>query len=146
MIVAEGVRMRRMPVSRGRPSSLLVALALAAGAAACGAEPVGVGGDAEPAELQTRIEAGTAPFVLDVRTPEEFAGGHVPGAVNIPHDQLAARVGELTAQREAELVVYCERGGRAERATEALAAAGFTGVRHLKGDMSGWRDEGRPTE
>lgn len=131
--------------SRARAFASLAALAsLAVGAVACGA--ANAGGDAEPAELQARIEAGAAPFVLDVRTPEEFARGHVPGAVNIPHDQLPARVGELTAQREAEVVVYCERGGRAGRAAETLAEAGFTGVRHLKGDMSSWRNDGRPTE
>ncbi|HEX5064755.1 MAG TPA: rhodanese-like domain-containing protein [Myxococcota bacterium] len=86
------------------------------------------------------------PFVLDVRTPEEFASGHVPGARNIPIDELASRTGELEAQRQREVVVYCERGSRARKAADALVAAGFTDVKLLAGHMSGWRDAGLPTE
>ena len=86
----------------------------------------------------------TPPVVLDVRTPDEFASGHVPGAMNIPIDQLAARTGELDPQRE--VVVYCERGPRASRAADALVAAGFSDVKLLSGHMSAWRDAGLPTE
>ena len=89
---------------------------------------------------------GTAPLLLDVRTPEEYASGHVPGAVNIPHDQLGSRVNEIEAHRDQEVVVYCERGGRAANAAETLEAAGFITIRHLSGDMSAWRDAGLPTE
>ncbi len=84
-----------------------------------------------------------APLVLDVRSPEEFASGHVPGARNVEYDKVAAQLGELGSPRE--VVVYCERGGRAAKAATVLAAAGFD-VRHLTGDMSGWREQGLPTE
>jgi phage shock protein E len=84
-----------------------------------------------------------APLVLDVRSPEEFASGHVPGARNVEYDKVAAQLGELGSPRE--VVVYCERGGRAAKAADVLAAAGFD-VRHLAGDMSGWREQGLPTE
>ncbi len=84
-----------------------------------------------------------APLVLDVRSAEEFASGHVPGAVNVSHEQVTARIGELDSTRE--VVVYCERGMRADKAAEVLSGAGFK-VRHLTGDMSGWREQGLPIE
>jgi rhodanese-related sulfurtransferase len=83
------------------------------------------------------------PLVLDVRSADEFASGHVPGAINVSHDQVAARIGELGPARE--VVVYCERGTRAAKAAEVLSGAGFT-VKHLSGDMSGWREQGLPIE
>jgi phage shock protein E len=83
-------------------------------------------------------------IVLDVRTPKEFSGGHITGAVNIPHDQLASRLEEVGEQTDRPLVVYCERGGRAAKAENVLRSAGYEAVIHLEGDMSAWRSEGRP--
>jgi len=83
--------------------------------------------------------------ILDVRTTTEFQSGHVPGAINISHDELAGRLDEVEAYREREMVVYCERGGRAAKAHEVLADAGFERLTHLTGDMSGWREAGHPT-
>lgn len=84
--------------------------------------------------------------VLDVRTPEEYAGGHVPGAINVPHTEIAERLDDVDADRSRPVVVYCERGGRAGQAEAALLAGGFTDVLHLEGDMSDWRAKGRPLE
>jgi len=92
--------------------------------------------------LAERIAAGDAPLVLDVRTPAEFASGHVPGAVNIPHTELPARLDELGSDRDREVVVYCESGRRAGWAEQALREAGFTRVHHLEGDMRAWRSDG----
>jgi rhodanese-related sulfurtransferase len=92
-------------------------------------------------ELAERIAAGDAPLVVDVRTPEEFSAGHVPKAINIPYDQIADRKGELGVEDlDREIVVYCESGRRAAEAESALRRAGFSGVRHLEGDMIAWRD------
>ena len=85
-------------------------------------------------------------MILDVRTAEEFASGHVPGAVNVSHDQVSARLDELGSDLDRPVVVYCERGGRAGRAEAVLVDAGFSDVRHLEGDMSAWRAAGRPVE
>jgi len=84
--------------------------------------------------------------ILDVRTPEEFARGHVPNAVLIPHGELASRISELGAETGNPVVVYCESGKRASLAGEVLLDAGFTNVLHLDGDMRGWRANDRPTE
>ena len=98
------------------------------------------------AELAEQISAGTAPFVLDVRTREEFASGHIPGAVNIPHDELPGRMDELGIPRSDEVVVNCRSGRRAAAAERALVAAGFTNVRDLEGHMQAWQRAGYPTE
>lgn len=95
-------------------------------------------------ELLEQLGSGDPPLVLDVRTPEEFASGHIEGAVNIPHDQVDGRIAELSASRDREVVVYCERGGRAAKALDVLERSGFRQVRHLEGDMSGWRSKQLP--
>jgi rhodanese-related sulfurtransferase len=109
-------------------------------ALACGGSTVGVA-DISPQEVLAFEGRADAPLVLDVRSAEEFASGHVPGARHVPYDQVEARVAELGPPRE--VVVYCERGPRASKAAAALTAAGFV-VRHLAGDMSGWRSQGLP--
>lgn len=132
---------------RGALGAALLGLALAGGVAACGA-----GGGAEgiaavePDELEALLESGEGPLLLDVRRPEEFARGHVPGARLIPHDELPDRLDELGAARDGPVVVYCERGGRASAAARVLREAGFRDVRELAGHMARWRREGRPLE
>ena len=84
-------------------------------------------------------------LILDVRTPDEFRSGHVPDALNIPHDQLSDRLAELGSDPDRTVVVYCERGGRAGQAAEVLLDAGYGSVLHLEGDMSDWRAKGHPT-
>jgi rhodanese-related sulfurtransferase len=75
--------------------------------------------------------------VLDVRTAEEFAQGHVPGAINIPLDQLGGRTPELKA--DGEIIVYCLSGGRAQQAIDLLRQKDFKNVVHLSGDYPAWQ-------
>ena len=87
----------------------------------------------EPAEL------GHAPdtVVVDVRSPEEFAAGHVDGAINIPLDTLAERVSEIP--KDARVVTVCGKGGgRSEGAAEQLRALGFRSARPLCGGTQRW--------
>jgi rhodanese-related sulfurtransferase len=81
-------------------------------------------------------------FLLDVRTPQEYAEGHVPGAVNVPHDQLASRLAEVP--KDKDVVLYCKSGRRAGIAADVLAANGYTRLSHLEGDMNAWIEKGRP--
>ena len=97
-------------------------------------------------ELMSRIEAETAPTILDVRTPQEFAAGHVPGAINIPHTELEKRYSELELEGSDELVVYCQSGRRAAIAEAALGDLGFTNVRDLEGHIAAWKEAERPLE
>lgn len=89
------------------------------------------------AELADRVSTRSAPLIIDVRTRSEFNSGHIPGAVNIPYDELPGGLGELESGQE--IVVYCEGGGRSTAAASALRGAGFSTVLHLEGDMSAWR-------
>jgi rhodanese-related sulfurtransferase len=61
--------------------------------------------------------------LLDVRTPKEFADGHIPGALNIPVDELRARLGELP--RDRQIAAYCQVGQRGYLATRILRQAGY---------------------
>lgn len=79
--------------------------------------------------------------MLDVRRPDEYAAGHVPGAVNIPHDQIADRLAELEASKDKPIVAYCGSGRRAAIALATLHEAGFTKLLHLTGDMPGWEQQ-----
>jgi phage shock protein E len=95
-------------------------------------------------ELLARMNASDPPLVLDVRSPKEYAAGHISGAVNLPYNQVEERVGELGPSRNRQVVVYCEHGPRAYLALGALEDAGFRDLRHLDGDMSGWRKKQLP--
>jgi phage shock protein E len=110
-------------------------------AAASSAEPV------SQADLLARLERKDPDLVvLDVRTPAEFAAGHVPGARNIPHDLLSSRVAELAPLRDKQVVLYCRSGRRTLLATDILRKAGFTRLGHLEGDYLAWEAEHRPVE
>ena len=76
-------------------------------------------------------------FVLDVRTPAEFASGHIPGAHLIPVDELEDRLGELPA-RDHAMLVTCAAGGRSTMACELLAERGWTRMLNLAGGMHAW--------
>lgn len=92
------------------------------------------------AEITARDDA---PLLLDVRTPEEFAQGHLPGAVLIPHDQLAARLDEI--DRDRWVLVYCRSGKRAGIAQDILEEAGIE-VRQVEGSWLRWQAEDRPVQ
>ena len=97
-----------------------------------------------PSELSDRLKQPGAPRVIDVRTKAEFETGHVPGAVNIPHNELASRLDEVDA--ESGVVLYCMIGPRARLGEATLRKAGIDGLLHLDGGFAAWRDSGLPAE
>ena len=97
-------------------------------------------------ELMERLDDPDAPIVLDVRTPGEYSRGHVPGAYNLPDQQVPARIEELKQLKDREIVIYCEVGPRSRWVESYLRNQGFTDVKHLQGDMAGWRRSGLPVE
>jgi phage shock protein E len=96
--------------------------------------------------LERSAKKDASMVILDVRTPEEFAQGHVPGAINIPHDKLADRLKELADAKDKDVVLYCRSGKRAGMAADTLKANGFEKLLHLEGDILKWTEEKRPTE
>lgn len=142
---------------RLRPASLSAALlALALGLAACGADagttpaPSAEG----PAEQVVRVvepqaaaellEAEPRPTVIDVRTPGEFAEGHLEGAVliDVQSPDFRDRIAEL--DRDASYVIYCRSGNRSVGARETMAELGFTDVSDIDGGILAWVQAGLP--
>lgn len=82
--------------------------------------------------------------VVDVRTAEEFAKGHLRDAKNIPLADLPARIGELDKSKARSVVVVCQSGARADKAVRQLAAAGFEDVISLDGGLTAWQAAGLP--
>ena len=93
------------------------------------------------ADLAAARESGAQ--VLDVRTDEEWSGGHVPGARHIPLDQLEARLEEIP--KDERIYVICAGGGRSMKAATALVGAGLDAV-NVAGGTNQWIEEGRPIE
>jgi rhodanese-related sulfurtransferase len=89
-----------------------------------------------PEELQHRLNGGDAPFMLDVREPEELTDGLIPGSVNIPMDDLGRRLGELPKDRD--IVVICHLGQRSAYVTTQLEALGYDRVTNLSGGVDAW--------
>ena len=71
-------------------------------------------------------------LLLDVRTPEEYREGHLPGSQNIPLPFLD-RVGEVAKQKAAPLFVYCLSGSRSGQAVRILSSMGYTSVKNIGG-------------
>lgn len=82
--------------------------------------------------------------LVDVRTPGEFAQGHIPGAINIPLNDIKGRANELT--QESPVIVVCATGNRSMSGANQIASAGFTEVYNVQGGTMGWLREGFKTE
>lgn len=88
--------------------------------------------------LKQRLLKSPRPFLLDVRQPDEFAAGHIDGAILIPLGELEQRLGELDQHRE--IVVNCKGGGRSAKAVQFLESRGFVDVANLVGGYIGWKE------
>ena len=77
--------------------------------------------------------ADTAPVWLDVRTAEEFNSGHIEGAINIPHTEIAQRIGELNLDKATPISLYCKSGRRAGIALGILTEMGYSNVTNAGG-------------
>ncbi|HXT35450.1 MAG TPA: MBL fold metallo-hydrolase [Chloroflexota bacterium] len=83
-------------------------------------------------------------LILDVREPEEYAHGHVPGAVNLPQADLATRLQEIPTDRP--VLVICQGGYRSLRAARFLRQAGYTTSESIKGGTTAWEALGKPLD
>ena len=86
--------------------------------------------------------------ILDVREYDEFAAGHLPGAINIPRGVLEFKIGMVpeAAARNASLLIYCRTSGRAALSAVQLHRLGYTDVISMGGGFEQWNNERRPTE
>lgn len=84
-------------------------------------------------------------LVLDVRNPDEFASGHLPGAKNIPIDELANRLGEIEKSKSHVVITVCQSGVRSGTAVSILNKAGFEQAFSLDGGVAEWKAQSLPT-
>jgi len=95
-------------------------------------------------ELAAKLVAAGKVTVLDVRTPAEFAEGHIAGATNINFlaKDFSARAGQL--DRDKVYLLHCASGGRSKRCLPQLTRLGFKLIYHLDGGLSAWEEAGKP--
>ncbi|MCB9450078.1 MAG: rhodanese-like domain-containing protein [Anaerolineaceae bacterium] len=92
---------------------------------------------------QEFVTSDTAHVLIDVRTPEEFASGHIHGAINIPVEVIGSRLSEVPQGEP--IVLYCRSGNRSAQAASILVSAGYTGVYDLGGIID-WQAAGYSLE
>jgi rhodanese-related sulfurtransferase len=97
-----------------------------------------------PQELQSRLGTPEAPLVVDVRAPVEFGVAHVPGALNIPLEELEKRLDEIS--NDNEVLIYCINGTRTRQAEPILYAHDFENIYHLEGAFYSWIKGKHPVE
>lgn len=125
-----------------RASTLVLCLSLVLAAAPGSADD----GQVPAAALAAAIASTAPPLVIDVRSPEEYASGHVPGAILMPVQSFPSAVSQLPAAKDQPIIVYCEMGPRAGLAKAALVYAGYSNVQYLEGHMRAWRSAGLELE
>lgn len=102
--------------------------------------------DADVSQFEKLRASEPKPVVLDVRTPEEFAAGHIPGSILL--DFRSPKFGDEIAKlpRDKPYLVHCAVGGRSAKACEKMSQIGFTNLVNLKGGFKAWQAEGKPVE
>lgn len=97
----------------------------------------------QPADLDLLVQEHPEVRMIDVRTPAEFASGHIAGSYNVPLPDLAEHQRELTATSAGPVVLICRSGRRADTASTQLRAAGLDAVHVLDGGVDAWGASGR---
>ena len=91
-------------------------------------------------EAITMMEEESGYLILDVRTPEEFAEKHIPGAINIPNETIGSEPIPELPDKDQLILVYCRSGNRSKQASEKLAALGYTNIVEF-GGIHDWPGE-----
>ena len=98
-------------------------------------------------ELVAQTSAGAEkPLLIDVREVEEFAAGHVPGALHLSRGTLEGKIEAAASDVSTPVVLYCASGNRSAFAAESLQKMGYANVASLAGGFGAWLKAGRPVE
>ncbi len=97
-----------------------------------------------PPEIAARLIADGECYVVDVRTPEEFAAHRIAGAHLLPVQELNARHPEIPRDTGKKVLIYCEHGVRSVGACQAMAEAGWKNLVNMSGGMAHWMEAGLP--
>lgn len=95
--------------------------------------------------VKEALDKKSAVTIVDVRTPEEYAEGHIAGSVLVPVQTLQEELGKLP-QKDATLFVYCRRGIRGAKAVDLLKKSGYTNVHNMTGGIEVWTAKNYPLE
>lgn len=133
---------------------LLLVLGAALALAACGGAETAapVVEEVDLSTLAASIDVDTANalqgnpnvFMLDVREPDEYAAGHIPGITLIPMGEVADRLSEIPTDQE--VIVTCRSGNRSGQVVDFLREQGFTNVHNMEGGIVAWEAAGYPVE
>ena len=93
-----------------------------------------------PSDAMEIMELESNYIILDVRTPGEFAAGHIPGAINVPNESIADQGPSKLPDKNQLILVYCRSGSRSKRASEKLAKIGYTNIVEF-GGINQWTGE-----
>lgn len=88
-------------------------------------------------EAKKIIDANSEVILLDVRTQQEFADGHIPGAICVPVETIGSNPPSELPDKDATILVYCRSGNRSKQAAEKLVALGYTDIREF-GGINSW--------
>ena len=91
-------------------------------------------------EAITMMEEGSGYIILGVRTPEEFAEKHIPGAINVANETIGTDEIPELPDKDQLILVYCRSGNRSKQASEKLAALGYTNIVEF-GGINDWPGE-----
>ena len=101
--------------------------------------------EVDPAEVRRQI--GNGAVLVDVRENEEFAAGHIPGAVHVPRSYLESRIEGAAPDHDAHVILYCQSGNRSAWAAHTLRELlGYQNVEHMTGGITLWKDRGYEVE
>jgi rhodanese-related sulfurtransferase len=98
----------------------------------------------EPEAFKSKIEAGAT--LIDVRTQEEYATGHISGSLNLDIKNPGFKDNLLILDPKKEYAVYCASGVRSSKAADVMRENGFTNVYTLTGGLKTWKEKGLPVE
>ena len=91
-----------------------------------------------PAEAKTLMDSEDGYIILDVRTPEEFAAGHIAGAILIPDYEIGEKAESILTDKDQLILVYCRSGRRSKNAANELATLGYTNIKEF-GGINDWK-------
>jgi rhodanese-related sulfurtransferase len=97
-------------------------------------------------DVKRRVDAGENLVLIDVREDNEWAQGHLPGALHLGKGIIERDIEQRVPQTDTKLVLYCGGGFRSALVAESLQKMGYTNVESMDGGWKGWRDAGLPTE
>jgi rhodanese-related sulfurtransferase len=98
----------------------------------------------QPEDFKTKLDAGAT--LIDVRTVEEYAGGHITGSLNMDINSPNFKDNVLMLDKSKDYAVYCASGVRSGKAADVMRQSGFTSVYTLAGGVKAWTDKGLPLE